>query len=114
MPTVDIIERIFNWSRVRHAQRMAPVLAEREQSLAYLLENGVSRPSVRSTACTLMHLVRLLDLHSVRAVHISEIEQASARWIVDPSAHVLGSLDPSPWKISHRLPAGGFDSTMLL
>ena len=55
MPSVGIIDRIFNWSRVRHAQLMAPVLAEREQYLAYLLENGVSRPSVRSTACTLMH-----------------------------------------------------------
>ena len=94
MPTVDIIERIFNWSRVRHAQLMAPVLAEREQYLAYLLENGVSRPSVRSTACILMHLVRLLDLHSMRAVHISEIEQASARWIVDPSAHVTRLVGP--------------------
>jgi integrase/recombinase XerD len=88
MPTMGVIERIFNWSRVRQAQLTAPVLAEREQYLAYLLENGVSRPSVRSTACILMHLVRLLDLHSMRAVHISEIEQASARWIVDPSAHV--------------------------
>src|SRR5258705_10493492 len=86
MPTVDIIERFLIWSRAGHAQLAAPVLAEREQYLAYLLENGVSRSSVRSTACTLMHLVRLLDLHSMRAVHISEIEQASARWILDPSA----------------------------
>ncbi len=49
MHTVGIIDRIFNLSRVRHAQLTAPVLAEREQYLAYLLENGVSRPSVRST-----------------------------------------------------------------
>ena len=98
MPTVDTIERIFNRSRVRHAQLMAPVLAEREQYLAYLLENGVSRPSVRSTACTLMHLVRLLDLHSMRAVHISEIEQASARWIVDPSAHVTRLVGPKSFE----------------
>jgi integrase/recombinase XerD len=98
MPTVGVIERIFNWSRVRHAQLMAPVLAEREQYLAYLLENGVSRPSVRSTACTLMHLVRLLDLHSMRAVHISEIEQASARWIVDPSAHVTRLVGPKSFE----------------
>src|ERR1035437_4014962 len=88
MPTVGVIERIFNWSRIRHAQLTAPVLAEREQYLAYLLDNGVSRPSVRSTACLLMHLVRLLDLHSMRAVHISEIEQAADRWVVDPLAHV--------------------------
>jgi integrase/recombinase XerD len=88
MPTAGIIDKVFNWSRVRRAQLAAPVLAEREQYLAYLLENGVSRPSVRSTACTLMHLVRLLDLDSMRAVHISEIEEASARWIVDPTAHV--------------------------
>jgi integrase/recombinase XerD len=94
MPTVDIIDRVFSWSRVRHAQLAAPVLAEREQYLAYLLENGVSRPSVRSTACTLMHLVRLLDLHSMRAVHISEIEQASARWSVDPSAHATRLVGP--------------------
>jgi hypothetical protein len=74
MQTVGIIDRAFNWSRVRHAQLAAPVLAEREQYLAYLLENGVNRPSVRSTACILMHLVRLLDLHSMpfaptRAAH---------------------------------------------
>ena len=87
MPTVGVIDRIFSWSRVRHAQLTAPVLEEREQYLAYLVENGVS-PSVRSTACVLMHLVRLLDLHSMRAVHISEIEQAAERWIVDPLAHV--------------------------
>jgi hypothetical protein len=114
MQTAGIIDRVFNWSRVRHAQLAAPVLAEREQYLAYLLENGVSRPSVRSTACTLMHLVRLLDLHSMRAVHISEIEQASARWIVDPSAHVTRLVGPSPLKISHRWRAGGYDSTMPL
>jgi len=35
-----------------------------------------------------MHLVRLLDLDSMRAVHISEIEQAAERWVVDPLAHV--------------------------
>ena len=98
MQTVGIIDRVFNWSRVRHAQLAAPVLAEREQYLAYLLENGVSRPSVRSTACTLMHLVRLLDLHSMRAVHIYEIEQASARWIVDPSAHVTRLVGPKSFE----------------
>jgi hypothetical protein len=27
----------FNWSRVRHAQLTAPVLAEREQNLTYFL-----------------------------------------------------------------------------
>src|ERR1035441_10091160 len=88
MPTAGTIDRVFSWSRIRHAQLTAPVLAEREQYLAYLLDNGVSRPSVRSTACLLMHLVKLLDLHSMRTVHISEIEQAADRWVVDPLTHV--------------------------
>jgi len=98
MQPVGVIDRVFNWSRVRQAQLAAPVLAEREQYLAYLLENGVSRPSVRSTACTLLHLVRLLELHSMRSVHLSEIEQASARWIVDPSAHVTRNAGPKSFE----------------
>ena len=98
MPTAGVIDRVFNWRRVRHAQLAAPVLAEREQYLAYLLDNGVSRPSVRSTASALMHLVRLLDLHSMRAVHVSEIEHAAARWIVDPLAHVTRLVGPKSFE----------------
>ncbi len=98
MPTVGIIDRIFSWSRVRHAQLTAPVLAEREQYLAYLLENGVSRQSLRSTACSLMHLVRILDLQSMRAVHVSELEQAADLWLIDPLAHVTRLVSAKSFK----------------
>jgi len=58
----------------------APLLKEREQFLSHLLQQGTSRPQVRSVARYLIQIIRLMDLTSLRDVELEEIKNAGECW----------------------------------
>jgi integrase/recombinase XerD len=66
---------------IRH--RTARVLTEREQFLSHLLRQGTSRRRVRSIAACLIHIVRTLELSSLRDVEFEEIGKAAGCWAND-------------------------------
>ena len=88
-PTVgtDVIDGIFRRRRVRTLQHDAPLLAERAGFLSHLLDEGISKWYARSTACMLLHVIRLLGLQSLRPVQMAEVEEASERWMTDTASH---------------------------
>ncbi len=82
-----MIDSLFVRERVRLKQREAPLLKERERYLIALLNQGVCKARVRSIACILLHVVRLMELDQLRAVSRSEINDAGRRWLTDVQGH---------------------------
>ena len=78
-----MIEDIFAFESSRIRQREAPLFKEREQYLSYMLDQGVSRARLKSVASMLLHVVRLLDLETLRLVEVAEIQDAGHRWESD-------------------------------
>jgi integrase/recombinase XerD len=70
------LEEPLAWMR----HRTAPLLTEREQFLSHLLQQGTSHRRVRSIAAYLIHIVRILELTSLRGVVFEEITKAAERW----------------------------------
>jgi len=91
----SVIAQIFARRQKLELQLSAPLLQERERYLAYLFQNGVSRQSVRTAACMLLHVVRLMSLERMRPVSISEIRQAGDQWLHDPLVHTTRAVGPS-------------------
>ena len=81
------MDSVFYLESIREKHRNAPLRAERERYLAYLFEIGTQRERVRYVATMLLHVVRILELNSVRTVEIDEILLASKRWVDDPGAY---------------------------
>jgi integrase/recombinase XerD len=75
-----VIETISPWPSVRLRHESAPLLKEREQYLIHLLQQGYSRLSVRNTAAYLIHVVRVMNMNSMRLVPPREIEAAGQSW----------------------------------
>ena len=75
-----VIETISPWPSVRLRHESAPLLKEREQYLKHLLQQGYSRVSIRNTAAYLVHVVRLLNMNSMRIIPQQEIEVAGQSW----------------------------------
>ncbi len=71
------------WESARLRQRQAPLLNEREQYLGHMLNVGMKAKRVRATASVLLHVVRLMNLDSLRAIETAEIIEASERWTTD-------------------------------
>jgi hypothetical protein len=90
-----LIAQIFTRQRDVQVQVSAPLLREREEYLAHLLQNGVSRQSVRTAAGILLQILRLLSLETMRPVLESEIGGACRDWLNDPSAHNTRAVGPT-------------------
>lgn len=75
-----MIETISPWPSVRLRHESAPLLKEREQYLTHLLQRGYSRVSVRNTAAYLVHVVRVMNMNSMRIIPQQEIEVAGQSW----------------------------------
>jgi integrase/recombinase XerD len=82
-----MIDSLFVRERVRLKQCEAPLLKERERYLIALLNQGVCKARVRSIACILLHVIRLMELDQLRAVSRSEIHDAGRRWLTDVEGH---------------------------
>jgi len=77
-----VIETISPWPSVRLRHESAPLLKEREQYLTHLLQRGYNRVSVRNTAAYLVHVVRVMNMNSMRIVPQQEIEVAGQLWAI--------------------------------
>jgi site-specific recombinase XerD len=75
-----MIESILEEPLALTRHRTAPLLGEREQFLSHLLRQGTSHRRVRSIAAYLIHIVRLLELTSLRSVGVEEIKKAGECW----------------------------------
>src|ERR1035437_8802096 len=49
--SAEMIDSLFKWKRVRLRQREAPLLKERERYLLAMLNQGISKPRVRTHLC---------------------------------------------------------------
>jgi integrase/recombinase XerD len=81
------MDSIFVWPSARKRHQEAPLLHEREQYLSHLLGQGISHDRVRSIASTLLQVVRLLELSSLRSVNWNEVEGAARCWARDRDFH---------------------------
>ena len=75
-----MIEGILEEPLALTRHRTAPLLGEREQFLSHLLRQGTSHRRVRSIAAYLIHIVRLMELTSLRSVEVEEIRKAGECW----------------------------------
>ena len=75
-----MIEAILKEQPALARHRAAPLLREREQFLSHLLLQGTSRLCVRSIAAYLIHIVRLLELTSLRNVELDGVKNAGECW----------------------------------
>jgi len=76
-----VIETISPWRSVRLRHEAAPLLKEREQYLTHLLQRGFGRAVVRCTAAYLVHIVRVMNMTSLRSVGQEEIETLGLRFV---------------------------------
>jgi integrase/recombinase XerD len=75
-----MIETICSWPSVRLRHKAAPLLKEREEYLSHLLQQGFCREALRSKAAYLIHIVRVMNMHSMRIVSQTEIASAGQSW----------------------------------
>ncbi len=82
-----MIETISPWQSVRLRHEAAPLLKERERYLAHLLDRGFGRAEVRCTAAYLIHIVRVMNMTSLRRVGQEEIDTAGQVWAAYEGPH---------------------------
>ena len=75
-----MLETIFERPFFLKRHQEAPLLEERERFLLHLHQQGTSRPALRTLARELMHVVRLLELKSLRDVALGDVHRAAKRW----------------------------------
>jgi integrase/recombinase XerD len=75
-----LIESLSGWPSVHRRHHAAPLLKEREQYLAHLLRLGRDADHVQAVSAYLIHIVRTMELTSLRSVQLTEIEEAGVRW----------------------------------
>ncbi len=61
-----MMDSILEQSAARRRHRVVPLLKEREQFLSHLLQRGTSQNRVRSVAAYLIHIIRLMELTTLR------------------------------------------------
>jgi len=81
------MDSVFVLESLREKHQNAPLLPERERYITYLFEIGTKRERVRNVATMLLHIVRILELDSIRLVGVEEISRAGKRWVDDPGAY---------------------------
>lgn len=122
---MNLIESLSDWPSVHQRHRAAPLLREREQYLAHLLQMGRNTNQVRSVAAYLIQIVRTLELNNLRMVELTEIDRAGERWITyrgPERLHTHANTTPTifvtlarQWLLFHghlilpTAPTGGFD-----
>jgi site-specific recombinase XerD len=80
-----MIDSVFLIESLREKHRNAPLLAERERYLTYLLQIGGHRAHVREIANMLLTVIQVLKLDSTRPVGMDEILQGCERLVNDSS-----------------------------
>ena len=80
MRRCHLIESLSGWPSVHQRHRAAPLLKEREQYLTHLLQVGRDPDHVQAVSAYLIHIVRTMELTSLRYVDLPEIQEAGVRW----------------------------------
>lgn len=78
-----MIDQMFTLESIRARQRAAPLFDERDAFLSHLFDQGIRINQLKCTASTLLHIIRLMDLSSLRSIQPSEVRDAAARWCED-------------------------------
>src|ERR1017187_3991328 len=79
-PDSRLIDSLFQKAKYRSLHRTAPLLQERELFLSHMLDRGVCKKLVQTTASLLLHAVRIMELEQMRIVgEAEEIGRASCR-----------------------------------
>lgn len=89
-----MIESLSGWPSVHRRHHTAPLRNEREQYLTHLLQMGLDTDRVRGVAAYLIHIVRTMELTSLRSVELVEIDKAAERW-ANYRGQVRGSTAPT-------------------
>jgi len=76
----NMIEGLSRRANVRLRHIEAPLLKEREQYLEHLCARGIGRMGIRVTAAFLIHVIRVMELSSLRIVTMEEINEAGQSW----------------------------------
>lgn len=76
-----MIESISHWPSVHQRHRATPLLKEREEYLAHLVQMGWNARRVLSVSASLIQIVRALALTELRMVGLAEIDLAGERWM---------------------------------
>lgn len=82
-----MLESVFKQKRGLARHQEAPLLSEREQYLAHLLQQGTSLCRVRIVAGMLLNVVKHLKLRSLSEMELSEIHSASKCWVAEGGIH---------------------------
>jgi hypothetical protein len=69
-----MMDSILEQSGARRRHRVAPLLKEREQYLWHLLQRGTSQHRVRTIAAYLIHIMRFMELTTLRKVDLRDQE----------------------------------------
>ncbi len=77
---MDILNVVFAFESTRQRQRAAPLLSEREALLRSMLQQGTSVRRLRSIASMLLHVLRILELQTLRVVDLAEVREAGLTW----------------------------------
>jgi integrase/recombinase XerD len=95
LQSTGTIDRLFKTTRSAQCHRSAPLFNGRDAYLHELVGEGRTRKAVVDTASLLLHVVRVLNLVSPRAVSRFEIKLAAQSWAKEALPH-----RPSPRKTS--------------
>lgn len=75
-----MLEAVLMTQAALKRHRDVPLVKEREVFLMHLLDQGSSRPAVRTIAILLLHVVRVMKLKRMRDVRLAEVHKAANRW----------------------------------
>jgi site-specific recombinase XerD len=75
-----MFETYFTKPSAIAGHRSKPLARERERFLAYMEECGSGRATIRTSACYLLQIVRVLEMHRLRDVTSDEVKRAAERW----------------------------------
>jgi integrase/recombinase XerD len=93
-----MLDTLFSHRPILARLLAAPMLAEREQYLRYLLAQNKCRSHVKSAASMLTNVVETMELTSPRSVRHAEIEEASRRWVAAKPWRVPRLVSPDKSK----------------
>src|SRR5580700_8839579 len=92
---VSTFDKLMSLPSAIARHRAAPLAKEREAFLNHLSASGLSSSTVRTTASSLLQVVRLLRLRRLRDVTAAEVNRASKQWV--RRSFIYHNTQPGPF-----------------
>lgn len=89
------MERLFVHASTRTRYAYAPLLQERDEFVAHLLQQGCKQRRAQSVAASLLAIIRIMELTAMRQVDAKEIALAAQRWAQDSIEHRGSGAGPT-------------------